>query len=87
MHDRFDQHPALATAAYNAGPLRVEQWLPVTPMDARVWVETIPFNETRNYVRRVLASDVIFHWRLTGETQRLSTRLPLIAPTAQVAAQ
>lgn len=81
MSDRFDRHPALATAAYNAGPQRVSRWLPGTgAMDARIWVETIPFNETRNYVRRVLASDVIFHWRLTGQTSRLSSQLPEVSP-------
>jgi soluble lytic murein transglycosylase len=80
MNDRFD-HPALATAAYNAGPSRVSAWLPgKSPMDARIWVETIPFNETRSYVRRVLTSDVIFHWRLTGTTWRLSNHLPDVPP-------
>ena len=91
MNERFDEHAALATAAYNAGPLRVEDWLPENaPMDARVWVESIPFNQTRQYVRRVLAADVIFHWRLTGETQRLSRRLPKVVPraaTTQLAVQ
>lgn len=83
MHNRFDKHPALATAAYNAGPSRVSRWLPGTaPMDARIWVETIPFNETRSYVRRVLTSDVIFHWRLTGKTSRLSNQLQDIQPLA-----
>ncbi len=81
MHDRFDRHPALATAAYNAGPQRVSKWLSGNKaVDARIWVETIPFNETRSYVRRVLASDVIFHWRLTGHTSRLSNYLPEISP-------
>ena len=81
MHKRFDRHPALATAAYNAGPRRVDNWVQGKgPMDARIWIENIPFNETRRYVRRVLASDVIFHWRLTGKTSRLSEQLPRIAP-------
>lgn len=76
LYSRFSQHSVLATAAYNAGPLRVEKWLPVTgTVDARVWIENIPFNETRKYVRRVLASDTIFRWRLTGETHRISAQL------------
>ena len=79
MHERFDQHPVLATAAYNAGPHRVANWLQDGPADARIWVETIPFNETRSYVRRVLAADVIFHWRLTGKVKRLTNSLPRIA--------
>ncbi len=76
MYSRFYQHPVLATAAYNAGPLRVERWMPARgAVDARIWIENIPFNETRKYVRRVLASDTIFRWRLTGETERLSDLL------------
>ena len=80
MYQRFASNPALATAAYNAGPLRVEQWLPQQDaLDARVWVEVIPFDETRSYVRRVLESTTIFHWRMTGETRRISSRLDEIA--------
>ncbi len=76
MYQRFGEHTALATAAYNAGPLRVEAWMPsLGAVDARIWIENIPFNETRNYVRRVLAADAIFHWRLTGETRRVSSQL------------
>ena len=90
MYQRFASNPALATAAYNAGPLRVEQWLPQQDaLDARVWVEVIPFDETRSYVRRVLASTTIFHWRMTGETRRISGRLDEIAvpPPAKVASK
>ncbi len=86
MQTRFAQHPALATAAYNAGPRRVEDWLPDgAAMDARIWIENIPYAETRGYVRRVLMADAIFHWRLAGETSRLSERLPDIPPREFVA--
>jgi soluble lytic murein transglycosylase len=82
MLQRFGDNPVLATAAYNAGPQRVEKWLPESErLDARIWIENIPFNETRGYVRRVLATDAIFHWRLTGETQRLSQKLAAIDPS------
>ena len=78
MAERYGGNRVLATAAYNAGPHRVDEWLPRhAPLDARVWIENIPFNETRSYVRRVLAAETIFHWRLTGQTQRLS---PLLQP-------
>ena len=84
MFDRFDENRVLATAAYNAGPLNVEAWLPnATQLDARIWIENIPYNETRRYVRRVLTADAIFHWRLTGETRRISTQLSTIAPAAE----
>jgi soluble lytic murein transglycosylase len=81
MVARYDGNHVLATAAYNAGPHRVDRWLPESSViDARVWIETIPFNETRKYVRRVLAAETIFHWRLTGEMRRLSERLPQVRP-------
>ena len=79
MAERFDGNRVLATAAYNAGPHRVDQWLPQTgTLDARIWIENIPFNETRKYVRRVLAAETIFHWRMTGDTRRLSDELKLV---------
>jgi soluble lytic murein transglycosylase len=82
MYSRFDNNRVLATAAYNAGPHRVEAWLPDTgTLDARIWIANIPFNETRGYVRRVLTDEAIFHWRLTGQVQRLSAVLPRIDAT------
>ncbi|MDX1481638.1 MAG: transglycosylase SLT domain-containing protein [Woeseiaceae bacterium] len=85
MRNRFQGHAALATAAYNAGPSRVEQWLPEkATQDAKIWVETIPFNETRDYVRRVLTAEVIFAWRLTGDAPRISERLQPISPPRTV---
>ncbi len=79
MADRYDGNRVLATAAYNAGPHRVDRWLPkYGAVDARAWIENIPFNETRQYVRRVMAASTIFHWRMTGEIRRLSDELPLV---------
>ena len=79
MFDRFEQNRVLATAAYNAGPLRVEDWLPERDaMDARIWIENIPYDETRRYVRQVLAADSIFHWRMTGDIRRISDELPAV---------
>ncbi len=76
MARRYGGNRVLATAAYNAGPHRVDRWLPSTGnQDARVWIENIPFNETRQYVKRVMAAETIFHWRMTGETRRLSDEL------------
>ena len=79
MARRYGGNRVLATAAYNAGPHRVDRWLPSTGnQDARVWIENIPFNETRQYVKRVMAAETIFHWRMTGETRRMSDELLLI---------
>jgi soluble lytic murein transglycosylase len=62
--ERFDGNNIYATAAYNAGPYRVEKWLNTTrdlPID--VWIESIPFYETREYVKNVLAYSVIYAHR------------------------
>ncbi len=84
---RFDGNELLATAAYNAGPDRVLAWLPQSgSLPADVWVDTIPFWETRNYVRNVMSAAVIFDWRLHRRTERLSARLGQItAPGASTA--
>jgi soluble lytic murein transglycosylase len=91
MAQRYGGNSVLATAAYNAGPHRVDRWLPESgSIDARVWIENIPFNETRKYVKRVLSAQTIFHWRMTGELRRLSdTLLQVHAPpdTEQLAAR
>lgn len=81
MQSRFFDNPVLATAAYNAGPLRVDAWLPQnTALNASIWIETIPYSETRNYVRKVLTADTIFNWRLNGKVERLSARMPDVQP-------
>jgi soluble lytic murein transglycosylase len=81
MLKRFGGNVVLATAAYNAGPHKVEEWLPESErLDARIWIENIPYNETRRFVRRVLEADAIFHWRLTGESGRLSAALRDVDP-------
>lgn len=74
MLDSFGGNRILAAAAYNAGPGRVRQWLKGTksqlPYD--VWIETIPFKETRGYVQNVLSFSVIYAYRL-GETTQFIT--------------
>ncbi len=72
--DRFAANPVLATAAYNAGVGRVRQWIPATgnAISAELWVENIPFKETRDYVRRVMAFTIIYQYRLGGEPVSLS---------------
>ncbi|HET7370565.1 MAG TPA: transglycosylase SLT domain-containing protein [Gammaproteobacteria bacterium] len=80
--DRFGGNPCLATAAYNAGPGNVTDWLPVArTIPADVWVEAIPFGQTRNYVRRVMAHTVVFDWRLGGDVTRMTDRMGTIPPT------
>lgn len=79
--EQHNGNQVLATAAYNAGPYRVRQWLPDSrPMDADVWVEGIPFNETRNYVKNVLGFTTIYDYRLGNTKIRLSDRMPRVTP-------
>ncbi len=72
---RFDERPALASAAYNAGPGRVAQWTPADCLSGDVWVELIPFNETRDYVKRVLTYTAIYEHRLGRQPASLSQKL------------
>ncbi len=81
--DRLDGQPALAAAAYNAGPRRADQWRPSQPLEGAIWVETIPFNETRDYVKKVLANTTIYAAALAkpgAPYVSLTTRLGTITP-------
>ncbi|WP_226954637.1 lytic transglycosylase domain-containing protein [Mesopusillimonas faecipullorum] len=79
----------LATAGYNAGPGRPVQWRArlAGPVEGAIFAETIPFTETRLYVKNVLANTVFYALKFTGEPQSLKARLGTIAPrpTRQVA--
>ena len=72
--DRFDGNRVFALTAYNAGPHRVDRWRRKSgqslPVD--IWIETIPFRETRNYVQAVLSYNVVFQY-LMGDTHSLLT--------------
>lgn len=73
MLKRFNGNRVYATAAYNAGPYRVASWLEERghlPLD--IWIETIPFDETRNYVQNVLSFGVIYDVRDQHPTRMLS---------------
>jgi soluble lytic murein transglycosylase len=74
--DRFNGHFALATAAYNAGPNRVVKWLPnLKPVPADVWIETIPFKETRKYVTSVLSYAIIYQQRIQRNALKITKLL------------
>jgi soluble lytic murein transglycosylase len=60
--DLFDGQVVLALAAYNAGAGAAGRWRPDAPLDVDLWVENIPFNETRGYVQRVMWHSVVYQW-------------------------
>ncbi|MDM5058466.1 transglycosylase SLT domain-containing protein [Aeromonas rivipollensis] len=73
--DVYDGNRILAAAAYNAGPGRVKRWRDQStnkPMD--VWVESIPYRETRNYVQNVLSFDLIYQHKLQQPLRFMSER-------------
>jgi len=73
--DDFQGTQALAAAAYNAGPSRSRRWREGTRLDAAAWVENIPFNETRDYVKKVLSNAVVYAHLLHGKPLSLRSRL------------
>ncbi len=64
-------HPLLATAAYNAGPGRARRWRGDLALEGAIYAETIPFNETRDYVKKVFANAWYYRHRLTGQPASL----------------
>ncbi len=79
---RFNNNLAMVAAGYNAGPHRVERWRPQTQsVPADIWVETIPFNETRNYVKAVLAYMSIYNHLLGEKKLRIDNVIADIPPS------
>ncbi|MEW5881496.1 MAG: transglycosylase SLT domain-containing protein [Pseudomonadota bacterium] len=82
VFDDLDGHPALASAAYNAGPSRARAWRAALarPVEGAIFVETIPFNETRDYVKRVMSNTVYYAALFDNRAQSLKERLGVVAP-------
>jgi soluble lytic murein transglycosylase len=78
--DHFDGQTVVALAAYNAGRLAAQRWLPEEPLAADIWVENIPYNETREYVQRVLWHSVVFGWLGAGAAPPHETWLEPVTP-------
>jgi len=81
--DDFSGSLPLAAAAYNAGPSRSRLWRGQSgapTLEAAIWAETIPFSETRNYVKKVLANTTVYAAMISGQTQSLRARLGEIGP-------
>ena len=78
--DKSDGRWQMALGAYNAGFGAVRRWRPPTTMDADVWIENIPFNETRTYVQRILFHVGVYQWLATGKPVRAKNWLPPVEP-------
>jgi soluble lytic murein transglycosylase len=81
--DGFAGSMPLAAAAYNAGPSRPRSWRGQTGgpvLEAAIWAENVPFQETRDYVKKVLSNTTNYAALITGQPQSLKSRLGLVGP-------
>lgn len=78
--DDFGGSMPLAAAAYNAGPSRPRNWRNGPVLEGAAWAENVPFTETRDYVKKVLANTTFYAAMLTGQPQSLKARLGMIGP-------
>ena len=85
--DRADGQQPLAVAGYNAGPAAARRWLPAAPMETDVWVENIPFNETRAYVQRVHWHTLVFDWLDDRKARAVPWTSGSIRPAGRESAQ
>jgi soluble lytic murein transglycosylase len=80
LMNQFQNNPVLATGAYNAGPRSVDRWLTKSQViDPAVWIETLTYFETRDYIPRVLAFATIYDWRMNMPIRRITSRMPELA--------
>ncbi|MFA7399956.1 MAG: transglycosylase SLT domain-containing protein [Sideroxydans sp.] len=79
VYSQFDDNPVMASAAYNAGPSRARRWRGDMALEGAIYAETIPFDETRDYVKKVM-SNTIYYSKLFGQpSESLKKRLGVIA--------
>ncbi|MDD5248018.1 MAG: transglycosylase SLT domain-containing protein [Rhodocyclaceae bacterium] len=77
--DSLDNHPVLASAAYNAGPARARKWRADEPLEGAIYAETIPFAETRDYVKKVMSNSVYYAALFDEKPQSLKSRLGIVS--------
>ena len=78
--DSLDNHPVLASAAYNAGPGRARRWRAERPLEGAIYAETIPLPETRDYVKKVMCNAVYYAALFENKPQSLKARLGTVGP-------
>ena len=82
--ESLDNHPVLASAAYNAGPGRARKWRADRPLEGAIYAESIPFSETRDYVKKVMSNSVYYSALFDGKPQTLKNRLGVIGPNTNL---
>jgi soluble lytic murein transglycosylase len=75
---QFDHNPVLASAAYNAGPNRAKQWRGTQSLEGAIYAESIPYDETRDYVKKVMSNTNYYSMLFGQPTQPLKQRLGII---------
>lgn len=84
--ETFGGRFVLVLGAYNAGPNAVRRWLPAEPLETDVWIENVPFNETRTYIQRIVWHSTVFAWEASRKPQRITAWLvPISADLTQIA--
>ena len=78
--ESFELSYPLTAAAYNAGPSRSRRWREGPELEAAIWVENIPFNETRDYVKKVISNTTVYAALLSSQSQSIKARLPKVGP-------
>lgn len=76
---QFDDSPVLASAAYNAGPGRARRWRGEKPLEGAIYAETIPFDETRDYVKKVMSNTMYYAKQFGSPPRSLKQRMGIIA--------
>jgi soluble lytic murein transglycosylase len=77
---QFDDNPVLASAAYNAGPNKARQWRGKQTLEGAIYVESIPYDETRDYVKKVMSNTYYYSTLFGQPTRPLKQRLGIIEP-------
>ncbi len=75
---QFDDNPVLASAAYNAGPGRAHRWRGNQPLEGAIYAETIPFDETRDYVKKVMSNTMHYARQFDAPSPSLKQRMGIV---------
>jgi soluble lytic murein transglycosylase len=75
---QFGDNPVLASAAYNAGPTKAQQWRGTQALEGAIYVENIPYDETRDYVKKVMSNTVYYSMLFGQPAPSLKQRLGII---------